>query len=906
MVDNRLLTFENLQPGDSTETIDFSALFPECVTFTGSFDVHLSTVKSFSALLNAIPTPGFLVDPAFSILFANTGCAKFDAEYLRIIGRPFGSLLPDADEAKTVRSVLETVFSSRKPQSLQATLEIGQSRIWGRMHFRSLRMGTERSVLILVEDLTHEKQQLLLNQRYADNLIKAREELEKSVTERTAELTQANEQLTREVAERKRVEESLRKAREELERRVEERTAELKESNARLLQEIAYRTEAEKALKKSEDKFRTIYQHSLDVIIVIDGSDGTIIGANRALESVLNYRISDVIGKNVSVLYPTNDIFGGSDPLDDIRPHGAIFEAQSVLRADGALVPMDLTATVIPWNGGTAVLATFRDVSDREAALEARRQSEERYRALFDQASNAILLEGENGEIVDANRAASCLTGYTHSELRTMKMADLIAHWGPFDHSRPEPEGQCAPFMETVVACRDGAEVPVGLNVTPLCTGGETILLAIAHDLRDRKRMENLTLAQRDLSTGLSAVSSLSEALRLCIETTSQVSGMDSAGIYLTNKDSGLDLAAHRGLSERFVANMAHLGPDFSLVHLVMKGTPIYACFTELGLSFPMSGETGESEVMAVIPIHDEGHVIACFIIASPIIEQVPIATRHALEVIAGQIGSAIARLRAEEALREAHQELEKRVEQRTKELVDANRRLELEIAQRISAEDHIRESLKEKDALLQEVHHRVKNNLQIISSLLALQRTHVTDRKTLGVLKDSQSRIRSMSFIHEHLYKSQDLARINFTEYIKDLVGALLQSYSEVGARVSLKLDLEPVFLGVGTALPCGLIINEVVSNCLKHAFSDGREGEIRVGMHRRVPIGYELTVADDGIGLPRDLDFRESQSLGLRLVTNLTELQLRGTLEVSSDPGTQVRILFEDRDQPGTGGTP
>jgi two-component sensor histidine kinase len=236
-------------------------------------------------------------------------------------------------------------------------------------------------------------------------------------------------------------------------------------------------------------------------------------------------------------------------------------------------------------------------------------------------------------------------------------------------------------------------------------------------------------------------------------------------------------------------------------------------------------------------------------------------------------------------------------VEERTKQLLDANRRLEEEIAHRTSAEVRMRDSLTEKEALLQEVHHRVKNNLQIISSLLALQGAHVTDEKTLGVLRDSQSRIRSMAFIHEHLYRSPDLARIDFGQYIRDLMGALFQSYSEIAGRVSLKLEIEPAFLDVGTALPCGLIINEIVSNCLKHAFPEGRFGEVRVSLSRRSEDGFELLVQDDGIGFDGETELHRSASLGLRLVKNLTELQLKGSLQMSSDAGTRVKILFRDR---------
>lgn len=252
------------------------------------------------------------------------------------------------------------------------------------------------------------------------------------------------------------------------------------------------------------------------------------------------------------------------------------------------------------------------------------------------------------------------------------------------------------------------------------------------------------------------------------------------------------------------------------------------------------------------------------------------------------------ARIAAEEALRQAQQELEKKVQERTQELSYANEQLRLEISQRKVAERQMKVSLKEKEVLLSEVHHRVKNNLQIISSLLALQSGYVKDERVLGALSDSQSRIRSMALIHEHLYRSEDLANIDISEYARNLASNILHAFSDKAPRVSLEIRADHVFLPVERVFSCGLIINELVTNSLKHAFPGGRAGRVLIEFSVVNEDGFMLSVKDDGIGLPSDLDYRKSESLGFQLVANLAQMQLRGRLEVSTNGGTTVRVEF------------
>lgn len=249
--------------------------------------------------------------------------------------------------------------------------------------------------------------------------------------------------------------------------------------------------------------------------------------------------------------------------------------------------------------------------------------------------------------------------------------------------------------------------------------------------------------------------------------------------------------------------------------------------------------------------------------------------------------------LASEEALRRHKMQLEELVAERTSELRQANEQLQAEIAERRQIEAQLRDSLHEKEVLLQEVHHRVKNNLQVVSSLLNLQAGTVSDPGALDVLQDSQRRVRSMALIHEKLYRSKNLAEIDFGDYIRDLVTALLRAQINGQATVNCHVEAAPVFLPLGVAMPCGLILNELVSNALKHAFPNRRHGDVYVSLSEVAGGQVELMVIDDGIGLPEGLDWRNSPSLGLQLVTTLVD-QLEGTLKVESNGGTRVAVRF------------
>lgn len=273
-------------------------------------------------------------------------------------------------------------------------------------------------------------------------------------------------------------------------------------------------------------------------------------------------------------------------------------------------------------------------------------------------------------------------------------------------------------------------------------------------------------------------------------------------------------------------------------------------------------------------------------------------AVQNRLRTINSQLQKeAQERIAAQKALKKLNLELEARVAKRTTLLAKSNHKLQQEIIERRQAETKLKNSLMEKEALLKEIYHRVKNNLLVVSSLLEIQCSYIEDPEMIRILNNSQERIYSMALVHEQLYRSDNLQKIEISLYIKALLDKISASHINSEKEINLIINTQEMNLNIETINSCGLIINELVTNALEHAFTEQQQGNIWLNLEYKANREIELMIKDDGRGMPSDFDFDTADSLGLQLVKILTR-QLEGNLELDFDQGSCFKITFTELD--------
>ena len=290
----------------------------------------------------------------------------------------------------------------------------------------------------------------------------------------------------------------------------------------------------------------------------------------------------------------------------------------------------------------------------------------------------------------------------------------------------------------------------------------------------------------------------------------------------------------------------------------------------------------------ALLLLHQSGHDIPFMVVSGAMGDELAVAIMksgaqdYLLKDNLARLGPAVER--------EIRDVRTRRERQQVKEALNES---EERFTEKEAAFDRQTELLHRRETMLREIHHRVKNNMQVMSSLLSLQSRTVSNPEISKLLRENQNRIQSMALLHEILYQSDDLAVVDFSKYVRRVADHLFRSYGADNRQIRLHTKLETVGLELDDALPSGLLISEVISNSLKHGFPNGREGEIHIVLRRQSANTVLLALSDNGVGLPDELDWTATKTLGLRLVRTLAG-QLRGNLEIRSQGGTEVKLVF------------
>lgn len=589
--------------------------------------------------------------------------------------------------------------------------------------------------------------------------------------------------------------------------------------------DISDQKKVELALKESEEKFREVFNNANDAIFlhkIEEGLPGKFLEVNDVACQVLGYSKEELLNMSPKDIDSPETIDRIPLFMKSILKEGkAIFEAVQVAK-DGTLLNVEISTHLFKFRGEDYVLSTSRDISNRIKAEKALKESERKYRSIFENVQDIFYQTNQQGLIVEISPSISRYSGFTREELIGKPVGTVYSN--PEDRKKLlqniAEKGEIIDYEvklktkdNTLLYVSTNAHIWLDENNNPIGIEGSL------RDITERKKMEELNLR-------LAAIVDSSDDAIIRKDLNGNIESWNSGAqnMYGYSEEEML------GKPISILIPPEHSDDSGWIIEKIKNGESIkrYESVRKKknGANIDVS--------LTISPIRDlNGNIVGASIIA--------------------------------------------------RDITQSKRKDEL-----------IKSSLKEKEMLLKEIHHRVKNNLMIISSLLDLQSSYIKDKASRNIFMESQNRARSMALIHERLYQSTDLKRIDFGEYIQSLSTELFNTYAGDFGLIELKINVEDVMLDINTAIPLGLIVNELLTNSLKHAFPEGMKGEINVDFHKQDD-HYQFTVKDNGVGFPFDLDFQNTDSLGLQIVNSLTQ-QIDGKIELNRSHGTEFKITFKE----------
>lgn len=623
--------------------------------------------------------------------------------------------------------------------------------------------------------------------------------------------------------------------------------------------DISGRRKAEELARENEDRFRRLSEASFEAVLIHES--GKIIEFNETCCTMFGYSHAELNQMEAFDLAIEEDrrFLKQQSEKGVQRPYEA-----TGLRKDGSTFFAEINAKTFRYKGKTARVVAIRDVSDRKESELKLQQVNEDYENLIRQSPDGIFILDEGGKILFANPGAYQIVGiHSLDEIAGQSIYNFISKEFHEQIRKRElllQDGYDLPFIKIKANRINGSEVYVEYKPVIIDYQGKKAYMVVYHDIdfqeqltKEKTRYKVAEETNRILKKEIEQRKKIGDKLKRSESEYKEQSAklnaiIESSSHLVWVLDHGMKLSS---FNDNFSKTMLRIygSKPVKGVHM-NKGkfisTPKYNDFWAKKCEEALKGK---SQYFETNMTDKQGGEIWLEVYLNPIYGKL----KKPVEI------SGI-----------AHDITEKKL-----------------------AEEKIKQSLKEKEVLLKEVHHRVKNNLQVISSILNLQSSYISDKKTVELLKESQNRIKSMSFIHESLYQTKDFSSVKFGEYVQNLSNNLLLSYKPKHKQIVLKQKIDEVFLNLDLAIPCGLIINELVSNALKYAFEKRKTGllSISIGVDKKENV--KMVISDNGSGLPEEIDYRNTQSLGLQLVMVLVS-QLRGVIKLNNKQGAEFTITF------------
>jgi PAS domain S-box-containing protein len=601
------------------------------------------------------------------------------------------------------------------------------------------------------------------------------------------------------------------------------------EANMLLEKEVEKHKKTQNELKRSQEISKSVFNSSIDVIISTN-LKGRITESSPSSFYTFGYTREEFFDLDLLDLFAYKEEFEESQK--QLNEAGFFIGEVHNRKKDGSIFLSFVSCSAIKNQNNETIgfMGISRDITDLKKAEQQLITSEKRYRDLFMNLGDAIVVVDQNNQMLELNNTAKVLFEIDNGD--TYNLYDFVH---PEDYNFVKEQSTLFRKKGVIVNVEFRVVTITGkikeINLSSTAIYEEDVFIGsrdVIRDITEQKRIERLIQEQN------SKLESIFE---------------NKSDILIWTLDENLNLTSFNSKFGSFLKSSfeidCKIGDNFyDILSPIVSPLP----FKNLKQHFQKANKGTPQQFEVLLKNYKNGKTVWLESFLSPIRNKK--FKVYELACIA------------------------------------------LDVTDKKTNEIQLTKSLKEKEVLLKEVHHRVKNNLQVISSILNLQSSYVKDENTLNILRESQNRVKSMSFIHESLYRSSDFSEVNFSEYINNLTSNIMHSFNSVENNIVLNLELNNVKLNLDQAIPCGLIVNELITNAMKYAFVGIDEPQLVIKLEL-VNDTINIFIEDNGIGLPKDFDITESDSLGLQLVTTLTE-QLDGSLSIKVENGTKYLITF------------